>query len=224
VAKKSSTKTGKRNEGDLSLQSSVIAFPGPIPPTDEANAFQVKVTLTWTKPPIWRRLLVPPIIPLDWFHAVLQSAMGWGHEHLHQFVVGRTYFSSPEFGLEEVEDECAVTLGELLNPANKKIVYEYDFGDGWMHDIALEKTVVSKEPLKHAVCLTGAGRCPLEDCGGVNGYYNLLAVLSDPKHPEHNDMKEWAGGPIDPDEFNLDSINQGLRKIAFPSKKSRRRR
>lgn len=43
------------------------------PPQD---IYQVKVTLLGTKPPIWRRLIVPASMTLAKLHDVLQTAMG----------------------------------------------------------------------------------------------------------------------------------------------------
>ncbi|MCK4797440.1 MAG: hypothetical protein KAT05_08670 [Spirochaetes bacterium] len=48
--------------------------------------------------------------------------------------------------------------------------YEYDFGDGWEHVIALEKIIDSAEKFK-IKCIKGEMCCPPEDCGGIGGYY-----------------------------------------------------
>ena len=98
--------------------------------------------------------------------------------------------------------------------ACRSFQYEYDFGDSWDHEVVVEESVTSARGLKHAVCLTGENACPPEDCGGVYGYADLLQVLADPRHEEHEHMMEWAGGPIDPASFDLVAANvalQGLR-------------
>ena len=56
-------------------------------------------------------------------------------------------------------------------------------------------------------CIKGKGACPPEDIGGIFGYYNFIAALSDPTHPEHDDYKEWIDGDFDPQLFDLDEIN-----------------
>jgi hypothetical protein len=50
------------------------------------KAYQLKVTLTSIRPPVWRRVVVPGDFCLDELHWVIQFAMGWTNSHLHQFV------------------------------------------------------------------------------------------------------------------------------------------
>ncbi|MEI6640189.1 MAG: plasmid pRiA4b ORF-3 family protein [Chlorobium sp.] len=51
------------------------------PPTPK-TIYQLKVTLMGSKPPIWRRILVPDTITLGKLHIVMQAVMGWLDEHL----------------------------------------------------------------------------------------------------------------------------------------------
>ncbi len=179
--------------------------------------YQVKVTLKGTKPPIWRRLLVPSSMPLDDLHEVIQIAMGWFNCHLYQFIQGRTYYQpNPEdfgFGGFEAEDTAGLTIGHLLNREKDKVVYEYDFGDSWEHTVVLEKILKPEKGAFYPVCIKGKRACPPEDCGGVWGYENLLEILADPKHPEYQEITDWAG-EFDPEEFDLDEINGAL-KLQF---------
>lgn len=48
-----------------------------------ANAliYQLKITLRDSKPPIWRRVLVPGTFSLYKLHSVIQVAMGWDDSH-----------------------------------------------------------------------------------------------------------------------------------------------
>ncbi len=46
-----------------------------------------------------------------------------------------------------------------------------------------------------------------EDCGGIYGYKDFLKAIRDLKHREHEQMFEWAGGPFDPKEFDVDTVN-----------------
>jgi hypothetical protein len=58
--------------------------------------YQIKVTLLGTKPPIWRRLLVPSSLTLAQLHDAVQTAMGWQGGHMHEFRVGQRYFGKPD--------------------------------------------------------------------------------------------------------------------------------
>jgi hypothetical protein len=46
---------------------------------------QIKIVLLGTRPPIWRRVLVPADFTLAHLHNVVQAAMGWEDDHLHEF-------------------------------------------------------------------------------------------------------------------------------------------
>jgi hypothetical protein len=71
--------------------------------------------------------------------------------------------------------------------------YEYDFGDGWEHEILFEGCVRAEPKGRYPVCLEGARACPPEDVGGVGGYEEFLEALADPKHEQHDDFVQWAG-------------------------------
>lgn len=173
--------------------------------------YQLKVTLRHSKPPIWRRIQVPANTRLDQLHRILQLTMGWDNSHLHQFKVGQRYYgmTEPESDFDlDMEDERKVTLAQLAPGVKKKLLYEYDFGDSWEHEILVEKIMQPEPGIAYPRCLTGKRACPPEDCGGIWGYGSLLEAISDPNHPEHAEMLEWLGEDFDPEAFDLDFINQ----------------
>lgn len=146
---------------------------------------QLKITLRYIQPPVWRRVEVPKDITLAKLHRILQVAMGWYDSHLHQFIVGKTYYGEPsldELSELDLKDERKVRLGQVLSKPKQRMVYEYDFGDGWEHDIVLEKVLPPDSNTRYPVCLEGAQACPPEDCGGVGGYENFLDAIRDPDH------------------------------------------
>ncbi|MGA3262921.1 MAG: plasmid pRiA4b ORF-3 family protein [Terracidiphilus sp.] len=181
--------------------------------------FQIKVTLKNIKPPVWRRIIVAPDIKLNRLHDVLQIVMGWTNSHLHQFETPLGYIADPAFGLEETESSRKATLKSVLRGPRSSIRYEYDFGDGWNHQILLEKVVDLDQPVL-AFCLGGARACPPEDCGGPWGYANLLAILKDPKHPEHEEMSEWLDSGYVPESFDVEEVNKQLARLS-PSRQKK---
>lgn len=183
----------------------------------QPDAYQIKIVLRGSKPPIWRRFVVPADIRLDSLHDVIQIVMGWYDCHLHAFVIeNKQYTATSKDGAQlDIEgfDEREYRLGALLPSAKAKFRYEYDFGDSWEHVLQIEKIIPAAEGAKTLVCLAGRGRCPMEDCGGIWGYYRMVEILEDPAHPEYADIEEWTGGKIDPDEFDLDAVNAALRQL-----------
>ena len=65
--------------------------------------------------------------------------------------------------------------------------------------------------MRNPVCTAGENACPPEDCGGIYGYYDLLAAVADPKHPDHEDWIEWMEEDFDPAEFSMDTVNSRLK-------------
>ena len=180
--------------------------------------YQLKITLKWSKPPIWRRVVVRADMTLDRLHQVMQLVMGWTNSHLHQFVAGRACYGvlDPEMGDvdDETLDEGDFVVADLASAAKTGFIYEYDFGDGWRHEVRVEKVLPPDAGFKHPICMGGANACPPEDCGGMQGYYGLLEALGNPKHPEHEDLTEWIGGPFDAGEFDLAGTNRRLRSLS----------
>jgi hypothetical protein len=88
--------------------------------------------------------------------------------------------------------------------------YEYDFGDGWEHEVTLATIRPRQKGLRYPRCLAGERACPPEDCGGVGGYEDLLAVMRDPTHEEYVSTLRWLGsGRIDPERFNAKTVKFG---------------
>jgi hypothetical protein len=178
---------------------------------------QLKITLKWSQPSIWRRVVVRSDLKLDRLHNVLQIVMPWTNSHLHHFIVGPTFYGmlDPEFAdmSSDTLNEKRYTLADLAPVAKKKFVYEYDFGDGWEHEIVVEKVLPPDASFKHPVCLAGANACPPDDCGGIHGYHNLVEALANPKHPDHAHLKEWIGGKWDAARFDLAEINRDLKRL-----------
>jgi hypothetical protein len=170
------------------------------------------VTLDGIEPPIWRRLAVPAWFTLEKVHDVLQTALGWTNSHLHMFRFGDERVGTPyELGdLDETYTRSGriVHLGDLVARGLRRMVYEYDFGDGWTHTIEIADVRDDEGP--SLACLDGARACPPEDCGGVDGYHRLLEILFDPTHQEFEDSRHWVGPAFEPERFDLRRLNQQL--------------
>jgi hypothetical protein len=179
--------------------------------------YQLKITLLHSRPPIWRRVLVPGHFTLHKLHLVIQLAMGWEGGHLHHFLVDGQYYSCPYQGSDEEDtgdaDSRRVTLAQIAPREKRKFVYEYDFGDSWEHEILVEKILPPEPGAKYPQCVKGKGACPPEDVGGVWGYANFLEAIHNPEHEEHEMYLEWIGGEFDPEAFDLERANLALKRV-----------
>jgi hypothetical protein len=177
--------------------------------------YQIHISLQGSNPKIWRRMLVDPDITLFEFHKIVQTVMGWTNSHLHQFIKGKAIYAPDEFELEDTKESRKTKLNSLLKKEKEEIEYEYDFGDGWSHDILLEKILPFDQSIQLPCCTDGKGNCPPEDCGGIWGYQDLKEIISNPKHRQYKETIEWVGNEFDPDSFDKNEINEMLKSPDF---------
>jgi hypothetical protein len=194
------------------------------------QVYQFKITLKDTKPPVWRRIRVPETYTFWDLHVAIQDAMGWSDYHLHGFVLRDPQTGAEVFiGIPDDEfPSLRVTLAgwrqkisDWFSGDRKTARYEYDFGDGWEHEIRLEKVLPREEGVEYPVCLDGKMACPPEDVGGTGGYERFLRILADPSHEEHESMLEWAGGGFNPTDFDpaaveFDNPKERLKRLQDP--------
>lgn len=183
------------------------------------RVLRFRITLQGIQPAIWRLIDVPESYSFWDLHVAIQDAMGWLDYHLHAFSSPRkARRSGVTIGIPDEEfqdgtlpgweipiDECFLELGDALD-------YEYDFGDGWLHEVVFAGILLKEPGRKYPVCIDGARACPPEDCGGIGGYDELLEILHDPAHEEHESMVNWLKGhaknyyPYNPDAFNPTTV------------------
>lgn len=179
--------------------------------------YQLKITLKYSKPPIWRRVLVENTITLAELHDTIQLAFDWTNSHLHQFNINGTHYSLPDPGAgwgSPVENGADYQLCQVVSAEGSKFVYEYDFGDSWYHDIVLEKILPVEPDKNYPRCIAGKNACPPEDIGGIPGYYMFLEIINDPDHPEREGYLEWLGGEeFDYKYFSLAETNDYLSEL-----------
>ena len=192
--------------------------------TNNKVVYQFKVTLKDIEPAIWRRITVPGNYSFWDLHVAIQDAMGWLDYHLHLFrIVNPETEEIHEIGIpddEPIDDDLESLpgweipiVGYFLKPGDQAD-YEYDFGDGWEHEVVLEGIFLREPKIKYPKCVDGARACPPEDCGGVHGYSEMLKIVRNPSHKEHKSMMEWLGKKYDPKAFDP-------KKVKFDNPKKR---
>ncbi len=173
--------------------------------------YQIKITLEYIRPPIWRRVQVPGTILLPKLHRLIQAAMGWEDAHLHAFCVGDITYALPDPELNNwMQDERRIHLSQIAPVEKSKFRYDYDFGDGWHHLVVVEKILPAEPGKNYPVCIAGKRACPPEDCGGPWGYFEFVEAVFNPEHEQHKELLEWVGGEFDPEAFDLAEINARL--------------
>lgn len=180
-----------------------------------------------TKPPVWRKVSVPENITFLQFHQVIQTVFSWYDYHLFEFK-DKEYRSNFRIALPheddfdlftQVYDASETKLSEIFSDKVKKLLYVYDFGDDWVHEITLES--VSEDNPNKAYCISGKGTCPPEDCGGTYGYEHLKQVFQEmPDSKKAQEFREWLGldddEDWDPDLFCAEEkkdINEDLKNL-----------
>lgn len=188
--------------------------------------YQFKIQIKGlSKPPVWRKVIVPAEFTFMDFHYVIQIAFGWEDCHLFQFkdkeYQGSLFIEAPSeeyFGFgAKPKDASKVKLSQVFGDKFRKLLYEYDFGDSWVHEITLEE--ISDGNRKEAVCIEAKGSCPPEDCGGRFGFENMKKIFQTmPNSDEANEYRDWLG--LDEGEtlntetaFDLDKMNKALKEL-----------
>lgn len=182
--------------------------------TEGVKDYRLAVTLTDSPIPVTRELTVPSTIELTVFERVLAMAMGWSFSHLSSFQKGKTSYIREEYMDEDsammYEPIDNLPLSTLLSRKGASIKWEYDFGDGWLHEIKVLSVVPHADDVYTVTLHKAENACPPEDCGGVYGYKYLLKVLADKKHPEHREMKQWVGKKFNPRRFDLEEAQADI--------------
>jgi hypothetical protein len=108
------------------------------------------------------------------------------------------------FGELRYEDSTTTRLSDIIPEGGEpfRFEYEYDFGDGWLHEVLSEGRMPAEPGKRYPLCLEGERACPPEDVGGVWGYVDFLAAITDPDHEEHEEVRAWIGRKFDPEAFN----------------------
>lgn len=185
------------------------------------KAFQLKIAIKNSKPPIWRRVIVPAGITFSQLSIILNEVMGWDGYHLFEFEFYHLELRIIE-GADEYEFgygyydflEASETFIREYLEENDWFTYTYDLGDDWQHRVTVEKIIEDYE-YNYPQVLKYKGDCPLEDCGGIWGYYDCLEIISDEKNTEYEDRLEWMQGQGYPSEYDMNAVNDKLKEEFF---------
>ena len=179
---------------------------------------RVRIELQEIEPPLWRRVDVPLSSTLLALHDIIQATVGWTDSHLFEFVVGDRRYGEPfpddEIFERKVYKAAGIRLRTLIERGIERLLYVYDFGDGWRHDIVIEEVRDGEADIDYPAFVAGERRCPPEDVGGVPGFMRFLEAALNPFHNEHEEVLTWYGKPFDPDDTDERYVRMALSTVA----------
>jgi pRiA4b ORF-3-like protein len=152
--------TGHPDAAELSRAVAEFAASGA--PASIDQVAELKVSLSGSSPPIWRRVRLPVTATLADLRDVIQVLFGWDGDHLHVFRVGMRQYSDAFMGLDGTRDEDAIRLRDATALNAGKISYTYDLGACWEHEITLERALPRDPGQDYPVCLAFKGDSPVE--------------------------------------------------------------
>ena len=178
---------------------------------------RIRIEVRYTNPKIWRRVEVPLSFTLEDFHSVIQAAFDWDGDHLWGFQLGKAdlskFRSVGRFGWGP-EGAYEVQLEALVNRGVKKLTYIYDYGDHWEHLITIMRVLDADPKTKYPNLVAGANCAPIEDIGGVGGFYDFVEATLNPNHPSREHFEEWFGEK-ELKEFDHEHFDADLVKSRF---------
>ncbi|MCP1143688.1 plasmid pRiA4b ORF-3 family protein [Lysinibacillus endophyticus] len=183
--------------------------------------FQFKITLKDSKPPIWRRFEVKDTMTFYDLHKIIQIGFDWMDSHLHGFDVRKSNgyqihlgnrigpILDDDFGFSRCDyDEEVVQLKDIFKKEKDRVLYTYDYGDDWEHEILLEKILPTDKKAFYPRCTKVMRDTPMEDSRflyfetgivteAVNGKlfmeeYNEILKEAFTKDESENSKIEWS--------------------------------
>ena len=177
---------------------------------------------------IWRRLLVRSDSTMTDLHYTIQIAIGWSDTHLNRFHIhGKDFGVYHSGGMSFTDNPEQVPLSTFGFRARERFLYEYDFGDTWLHEVRIEKRLPIDPKRTYPICIDGKHAAPPEDCGGALAYMQMRQELKyralfgdrgrDNDFDDQDDREDEDASedqPVDPDDFSRRKVNARLRRYA----------
>lgn len=193
-------------------------------------AYQLRIHLVDSEPEIWRRILVPVDMNLDALHHAIQSAFEWQGYHLFSFWKKQKHgrrspsiyptneewdffdHSQSEAASKKRKPQRLPLMSDVLS-VGEKLMYTYDFGDDWEHEILCEALLIKPLRIRLPYCNEGGQNAALEDSGGIYAYQEMMYALQNRGDPEYEEyaqeiLNTWGENIAqrDPNAFDAKKI------------------
>lgn len=169
--------------------------------------------------PVWRRFSVPMNYTFEQLHDCLQILFGYSGNEEYEFVIdepklritcdsdlyerylflksdaGKAYLEEKREDGFEVDTSVEVAWAQdlPLDPLTLKyrtFSYIYDFSDEWLYKLELLDIIEDGPGVP--MLREGLGNAPFEACGGLDGYYELVEILTNPNHADNESIRMWV--------------------------------
>ena len=179
------------------------------------RVLHLHLALRGVEPRVWRRMVVRDTLWLARLHDAIQIAFGWFDYQLHRFTVNDAGYGNPVNRENElvIEDDRDFSLRDLEVAPKETFLYEYFFGEGWQVEIRVEKAEPAVAGAKYPLILDGKHNGPPEDCGGPDGFKEVLHSFKHPDESLSKEWLEWLGEGYDPAEFDVAKLNKALARL-----------
>ena len=185
--------------------------------TRKREIVRLSISLQNVEPRVARRVDVPSDTYLDDLHLYIQAAMGWDNEHLWGFDA-RRHGQRAHWSPDECDDEFDATLLDVIDflQGKPEFTYVYDYGDFWRHGVRIGKIQPARNDRRYPYLVSGTGRCPLEDIGGVWGYGEFLRAFEDSNSEFRECYPDLFEGDAnrDPEDAELDARKSSLARFS----------
>lgn len=178
------------------------------------RVFPLHLTVLGTEPRVCRVLLVRESMWLSRLHDSIQVAFDWFDYQTHVFNFEDLRFGNPLKRQEVlIEDDRDISLADLDLENRASFTYGYNFSEGWVVDIRVDKPIAMEKGLRYPHCVSGERAGPPEDCGGIEAFHDMLACLREPETELGREWREWIGPDYNPEGCDLVKINAALRRM-----------
>ena len=178
---------------------------------------RIRIELQEIEPRIWRRIDVPLSSTLLALHNFVQFAFRWTDSHLFEFEIGDRRYGQPEYDRyadERLYKAASIRLKTVVDRGIDQLLYVYDFGDNWRHDLFIEEVRDGERDVDYPVFVAGERRVPPEDVGGVTGFMEFLEASRNPLHEEHESVVRWYGRRFEPDDIDEQRVRMSFEMAA----------
>ena len=145
------------------------------------GAYQLKITIKGSKPPIWRRILVPERITFETLHHMIQASFCWSGQYPYQFEFRSEKIRAASDQIEHTGQYRYDLVTERIDgQISKDSKFTYvSFGAG-----SLEFVIQTEDYLKEcqetaARVIKYKGESIPETCSSLEEYSGLMEVSSD---------------------------------------------